>query len=576
VPTPQHCPTPRELADLELLTGGALTPVTGFNEPGSPVTLSLPDDLAGQEVELVDPEGLPLARVAPDGSVEPLTHAQHGPFRRLHLTPAQVRAGHAGATFVPVVDALTEDEIARLRRLGTPVVLLALVGPGTPELSPVALLRASLAAARQVPGASVVAVPLASHDDPAVDHALGAQVVAAYAGEDPVLALPDSDGEYPDDVAAVVDADRPAPADQGLVLFLTGLSGSGKSTVAQAVIDALLEQGERTVTSLDGDVVRRNLSAGLTFSREDRETNIRRIGWVAAEVSRHGGLAVCSPIAPFDATRKDVRAMTEAAGGAFFLVHVATPLEECERRDRKGLYAKARRGEIPEFTGISSPYEVPEDADLRIDTTGRTIEDCRDEVLGALAARGFVTARSGPDDEEPLRVLFVCTANICRSPYLELRARQLLGPDAGVVVSSSGTRGFEDSPVSDTMEAEFARWGTETDAFRSRPATAALLDDADLVLTAEASHRTQLLELRPAAFKKIFTLGQFVESARAADPALHGRDLLAALERRRVPASPEHDIADPYRRGPEAAARAAEQMEDLLAVVVDRLARRPS
>ncbi len=166
------------------------------------------------------------------------------------------------------------------------------------------------------------------------------------------------------------------------MLFFTGLSGSGKSTVAQAVIDALLEAGERTVTSLDGDVVRRNLSAGLTFSREDRETNIRRIGWVAAEISRHGGVAVCSPIAPFDATRQDVRAMTDAAGGAFFLVHVATPLEECERRDRKGLYAKARRGEIPDFTGISSPYEEPADADLRIDTTGRTIEDCRDEVLG--------------------------------------------------------------------------------------------------------------------------------------------------------------------------------------------------
>jgi sulfate adenylyltransferase len=131
-------------------------------------------------------------------------------------------------------------------------------------------------------------------------------------------------------------------------------------------------------------VVRRNLSAGLTFSREDRETNIRRIGWVAAEVARHGGVAVCSPIAPFDQTRRQVRAMVEDAGGAFYLVHVATPLEECERRDRKGLYAKARRGEIPEFTGISSPYEEPRDAALRIDTTGRTIEDCRDEVLAEI------------------------------------------------------------------------------------------------------------------------------------------------------------------------------------------------
>jgi len=574
VPTPQHCPTPRELADLELLTGGAFAPVTGFNQPGSAVTLDLPADLAGREVELVDPEGLPLARLAPDGAVEALTPAQHGPFRRLHLTPAQVRQAHAGATFVPVVDALTAAEIARLRALGTPVVLLALTGPGTPDLSPVALLRASLAAASRLPEGSVVAVPLASHGDPATDHDLGVQVVAAYAGPDPVVALAggpgDSERDYPDDVAAIVEADRPGPEEQGLVLFFTGLSGSGKSTVAQAVIDSLLEHGERTVTSLDGDVVRRNLSAGLTFSREDRETNIRRIGWVAAEISRHGGVAVCSPIAPFDATRQDVRAMTEAAGGAFFLVHVATPLEECERRDRKGLYAKARRGEIPDFTGISSPYDVPQDADLRLDTTGRSIDDCRDEVLGALAEAGYIAGDATPTDE-PIRVLFVCTANICRSPYLELRARQLLGPDSGVEVSSAGTSGFDAARVSDTMEAEFARWDTEVDGFRSRLATGDLVDAADVVLTAEAAHRTRLLEDRPAAFRKVFTLGQFVASAQAVDPALHGRALLEALSSRRVPAAREHDIADPYRRGPEAARRAAATMESMLEVVVERL-----
>jgi sulfate adenylyltransferase len=587
VPTPQHCPSPRELADLELLTGGALAPISAFNEPGSPITLELPDDLVGHDVELVDPEGLPLAILHPDGSVETLTHAQHGPFRRLHLTPAQVREKHAGATFVPVVDALTEGELERLRDLRTPVVLLALIGPGTPELSPVALLRASLAAARHVPRLAVVAVPLASHRnhggalidggvDGRVDHELGVQVTAAYAGPDPVLALPDpgdADGDYPDDIAEIVEGDQPGPQRRGLVLFFTGLSGSGKSTVAQAVIDSLLESGERTVTSLDGDVVRRNLSAGLTFSRQDRETNIRRIGWVAAEVSRHGGVAVCSPIAPFDATRHDVRAMTAAAGGAFFLVHVATPLEECERRDRKGLYAKARRGEIPDFTGISSPYEVPADADLRIDTTGRTIEDCRDEVLTALRAAGFVDDLPTAIEEHaaPLRVLFVCTANICRSPYLELRARQLLGPDAGVVVSSAGTQGFDAEAVSETMAAEFARHGTDTAGFRSRRLTGDLVDEADLILTAEAAHRTRLLEDRPAAFRKTFTLGQFVASARAADPSLRGRALVAEVTDRRVPAGAEHDIADPYRRGPEAAARAGAQMEELLAVLAERL-----
>lgn len=584
MPTPQHCPSPRELADLELLTVGALAPLTGFNEPGSPITLDLPEELVGQEIELVDPEGLPLARLHPDGSVDALTPAQHGPFRRLHLTPARAREQYAGATFVPVVDALTDVELDQLRALPTSVVLLALTGPGTPELSPVALLRASLAAAAQVPGAGVVAVPLAAHGDTQVDHELGSRVTAAYAGPDPVLALGDVDGDYPDDIAAIVDADQPGPERRGLVLFFTGLSGSGKSTVAQAVIDSLLESGERTVTSLDGDVVRRNLSAGLTFSRADRETNIRRIGWVAAEISRHGGVAVCSPIAPFDATRQDVRAMTDAAGGAFFLVHVATPLEECELRDRKGLYAKARRGEIPEFTGISSPYEEPADADLRMDTTGRSIDDCRDEVLSALTEAGYISSSGSsaprariraPQADDPIRVLFVCTANICRSPYLELRARQLLGPDSGVEVSSAGTRGFDAEPVSDTMEAEFSRRGTDTSAFRSRAATADLVDRADVVLTAEADHRTRLLEDRPAAFRKIFTLGQFVASARAADPALRGRELLAALEHRRVPATPDHDIPDPYRRGPAEARQAAVTMEAMLEVLVDRLGRIP-
>ena len=231
-------------------------------------------------------------------------------------------------------------------------------------------------------------MPLASRGDATADHALGQRVVAAYA-QNRVVAVT-GEGDLTDHVAAIVDAALPGPHSQGLVLFFTGLSGSGKSTLARALHDVILEQGERTVTSLDGDVVRRNLSAGLTFSKEDRETNIRRIGWVAAEISRHGGVAICSPIAPFDATRKQVRAMVDDAGGAFVLVHVATPLEECERRDRKGLYAKARRGEIPEFTGISSPYEEPEDAAVRVDTTGRTIEDALDDVLGYLRDEGYL------------------------------------------------------------------------------------------------------------------------------------------------------------------------------------------
>lgn len=382
MPTPQFCPSPRELADLELLLNGGLAPLTTFS-PDSPIQLDLPEDLRGaDEVELVDPEGLPLALLRTDGLTE-LTRPAYGPFRRLHLTPAQTRASYAGALTVPVAGALTDQDLARITdaRAGRPVLLLAFVGIGTPQdISPVALVRASLAAADLLGDAHVVAVTLAAHGDAAIDHDLGRQVAANYApGE--VLA-PTGKGDYPAEIADVVESDQ--PEEPGVVVFFTGLSGSGKSTLAQALLDLVLERGERTVTSLDGDVVRRNLSAGLTFSKADRETNIRRIGWVAAEIARHRGIAICSPIAPFDETRQQVRAMVTEAGGEFVLVHVATPLEECERRDRKGLYAKARAGEIPEFTGISSPYEEPLDAAVRVDTTGRTIEDALADVVAVL------------------------------------------------------------------------------------------------------------------------------------------------------------------------------------------------
>jgi sulfate adenylyltransferase len=154
-------------------------------------------------------------------------------------------------------------------------------------------------------------------------------------------------------------------------------------------VDRVLEHGDRTITSLDGDVVRHHLSKGLGFSREDRETNITRIGFVAAEIARHGGVAVCSPIAPFESTRATVRRMVEQAGGGFVLIHVATPLEECERRDRKGLYARARAGQIPDFTGISSPYEEPVDA-IRIDTTRVDIQSCVNQLWNQLVSEGWL------------------------------------------------------------------------------------------------------------------------------------------------------------------------------------------
>lgn len=579
----QHLPTPRELDDLELLTTGGYAPLTAFNEPGSPVTLTLPED-AGEQVELVDPEGLPLASVTVrEGDpwpVEALTHAQYGPFRRLQLSPAQVREQYAGRTVVPVTGPLSARELAELRELG-PLLLLALNGTGTGELSPVAMTRATLAAAALLPDAKVVTVPLPSHGDAEADHDLGVQVVRTYAGDDPVHALraeaAEEDADLPDSIAAVVAEDRPAPEEQGLVVFFTGLSGSGKSTIARALLDRLLERGGRTVTSLDGDVVRRNLSAGLTFSRADRETNIRRIGWVAAEISRHGGVAVCSPIAPFDETRRQVRQMVDDAGGAFFLVHVATPVEECERRDRKGLYAKARRGEIPDFTGISSPYEEPEDADVRVDTTGRTIEECLDEVVDALAATGHLdlrtTAEAAPEeaaDDDPLDVLFVCTANICRSPWLELRARQLLGADARVRFASAGTNGFTDHAMDEVMAATLDDAGQ--DAFRSRPLTGPAVEAADVVLTATGDHRDLVIAEFPSAFRRTFTLTQFVEAAEA-EPAGDVRAVLQTLAR--SPRSPQDapDIHDPYGKGPDAARTAAELMEEWVGRLVGILRR---
>ena len=383
MPAPQHCPSQRELDDLELLLSGALAPKANFDVSDPGITLSLPPELAAApEIELVDPEGLPLALYGPSG-LTPLSTPAYGPFRRLHLTPAEAREQYAGALTVPAAAPLTDQDLASIEKHAgdRDVVLLALAGTGTPQhVSPVGLVRATLAAASLLtPTAHVVAVPLPSHGEPDYDHLLGEQVAANYATDD-VLGL-SGEGDWPEPIAAIVDQDQPGDEERGLVVFFTGLSGSGKSTLARALHDLILEDGRRTVTSLDGDVVRRNLSAGLTFNRADRETNIRRIGWVAAEIARHRGIAICSPIAPFDETRQQVRRMVEDTGAEFVLVHVATPLEECERRDRKGLYAKARAGEIPEFTGISSPYEEPQDAAVRLDTTGRTIEDALADVL---------------------------------------------------------------------------------------------------------------------------------------------------------------------------------------------------
>jgi sulfate adenylyltransferase len=181
----------------------------------------------------------------------------------------------------------------------------------------------------------------------------------------------------------------PLPKKQGFTVFLTGLSGAGKSTVAKIVYSRFLEIGERPVTLLDGDIVRQNLSNELSFSKEHRDINVRRIGFVASEITKNRGIAICAPIAPYESTRREVRSKIEEYGG-FIEVHVSTPIEECEKRDRKGMYAKARAGLIKGFTGVDDPYEEPESPALRINTTDLTPDEAAQEILLYLGQKGYI------------------------------------------------------------------------------------------------------------------------------------------------------------------------------------------
>lgn len=193
---------------------------------------------------------------------------------------------------------------------------------------------------------------------------------------------------YPE-VATELRRSFPPRHKQGLTVFFSGLSGAGKSTIANVLMTKFLEMGGRPVTLLDGDLVRKHLSSELGFSKEHRDINIRRIGYVASEITKNGGIAICAPIAPYDSTRKDVRAMIEPVGG-FILVHLSTSVDVCEQRDRKGLYAKARAGILKEFTGISDPYEEPTDAEVRINTAELSPEEAAQEIILHLEREGFV------------------------------------------------------------------------------------------------------------------------------------------------------------------------------------------
>jgi sulfate adenylyltransferase len=284
---------------------------------------------------------------------------------------------------------------ARAARAGRPLVWFA----RTSETSGGATARDTLVRcllADRADGEDVVTLPLPvlPAESVSIRRVLLDAVTRRY-GAGTTLVVPDDDGPTPPTGSWSAAAERllsratsdPGP---GVCILFTGLSGSGKSTLARGVRDACVSAG-RTVTLLDGDEVRQLLSAGLGFSRADRDLNVQRIGFVAAEVVRHGGIAVAAPIAPYGASRDAVRQRVEEVGH-HVLVHVATPLEECERRDRKGLYAAARRGEVTHFTGVDDPYEAPRDADLTIDTTDVPVADAVAAVVELLERRGLLRA----------------------------------------------------------------------------------------------------------------------------------------------------------------------------------------
>ena len=386
-PSATHHPPEAVLDDVELLTADLL-PEELSTALVARIAATLPPELHdAPQVTLVDEEGVPVAELSSDGaSFTPLSPRSSRPFDALSILAAGTDS-LAGQQVALLDRAMTRSDVETLRAAAAAGPVTALVLAGRQDhLSADGLVRASRAAVAGVADLAVLPRRPAQDD---LDHAVLAASLEALGARD-LIAL-DHAGEVSPAVAAVLSL----PTDTGLpgaVVLLTGLSGSGKSTLARALRETIVEAGVRPVSLLDGDVVRRNLSAGLGFGREDRERNIRRIGWVAAEIGRHGGLAICSPIAPFAATRADVRSMAQDAGAQCVLIHVATPLAECERRDRKGLYAKARDGVIPDFTGISSPYEEPADADLRVDTQGRTLEACLAEITQLLQDRAILPA----------------------------------------------------------------------------------------------------------------------------------------------------------------------------------------
>ncbi len=419
-------PRPPALDDLDLLLKGCFAPpLDGFVDPssapdGAPITLVVTEETAEVatavgRLDLVDPEGAPLASLAVTGRwdagsgrtglvgpVERLAHNEFGPFRRLHRSPADVHQVHPRHTLlaVPVTAPLSSRAVEAVAteaedRALTPVLLVC-VGDGMPRgVSGPALVRTALAAAALIePGAQVVAVSVADHGDAGVDGGpspnqwLLDSVVRAYADTTLHLEAGDLAGPLPAAIEAIVARDRPPRSQQAW-------SSSSPDCRARASPPSPARSSTPSSSAASARSPRWTATSSATTSRRGSASagrTARPTSSASASLQqRSPATAVLrsAPIAPFDSTRQQVRRMVERAGGGFVLVHVATPLEECERRDRKGLYARARAGEIVDFTGISSPYEPPTDA-VKVDTTDRDIAECLAELLDALAAEGWL------------------------------------------------------------------------------------------------------------------------------------------------------------------------------------------
>lgn len=397
------------LDTLELLLGGLLNDSTSYFLPGQAPSpnpaqpaLSVPSGKGSEATTygtllLRDPDGTPLARLnveaseAPGdstylaGPVSPMREPEHGVGRAARLTAPLSSSGDSPQVAAAFDRPPRAEELAQaVAAAGTMKARLRLIAvaanaaPGNRRLSGLVHTLDACAAELEDVAVNLLVVPGYDHEFAGTSRTLGTHVLDRI-GAAQVLDFSSADEEHQE----YADDD----GESGLVVLFTGLSGSGKSTLARELVEQIHRVDTRRPLLLDGDDVRRFLTAGLGFTREDRNTNVERIGWVAAQVSAVGGIAVCAPIAPFEESRQRVRELAEQAGD-YILVHVSTPLEVCEQRDRKGLYAKARAGEIPDFTGIDSPYDVPAFSDYKVDTSVIPPKQAVHDILAIVSKKG--------------------------------------------------------------------------------------------------------------------------------------------------------------------------------------------